>query len=147
AERRQTIRPKDVVERITAIGKFFAECVARHQEWFISILPLQDRAIDERTRKELAEEFYAGVSAQYNHILADLDAPRPGRILEIAEGFDRANVVIVRGASGQGKTTLALRYLHEFFPALWRFHIPAVVDRHHAFRVAAALVGHADAVG
>jgi len=55
-------------------------------------------------------------------------------------------VVIIHGASGQGKSTLAYRYLHDFIPDQWRFSIRLIESRQHALRIARALIGHANAV-
>ena len=56
-----------------------------------------------------------------------------------------SNVVIVHGAPGQGKSTLAFRYLHEYTPNVWRFFVRSLEDRKHIRRVANALSGHAKA--
>src|SRR5207248_2227860 len=80
------------------------------------IVPVEDRVISEDEREKLAKAFYSGIAAQYKHILADLDVVRSEKLREVAGKFQRARVVIVHGASGQGKTTLAYRYLREYFP-------------------------------
>jgi hypothetical protein len=110
-------------------------------------VPIEDPALDTAQRTELAESFYRGVAAQYAHIAADLDIPRPRKHADLANQFRTHQVVIVHGASGHGKTTLAYRYLHDAFPALWRFQVRAVENRQHALSIAAALVGQADALG
>jgi hypothetical protein len=56
-------------------------------------------------------------------------------------------VVVIRGASGQGKSALAYRYLHDYVPESWRFEIRLIQDRVHALRIARALLGHLNAVG
>ncbi len=61
---------------------------------------------------------------------------RDDRLTEIARKFEDARVVIVHGASGQGKTTLAYRYLHEYVPDHWRFRIQRVENRQHAVSIA-----------
>jgi len=65
---------------------------------------------------------------------------------EIAQAFKCGQVVIIHGTSGQGKTTLASRYLSEFYPEQWRFSVQMIETRQHALRIARALGGHAQAI-
>ena len=148
AENRTEITRSDIVDRINKVGKFVAARAAYHAEWFTSIIPLEDRLSDDVTdRRILAEEFYQGISARYEHILADLDVIRGDKLAAISSAFRDKKVVIIHAASGQGKTTLAYRYLHEFFPEQWRFRISSMGSREQALRVALALTSHADAIG
>ncbi|MEA3309261.1 MAG: hypothetical protein U9Q70_07100 [Chloroflexota bacterium] len=52
----------------------------------------------------------------------------------------------MHAASGQGKSTLAYRYLHDMYPDKWRFAIKRVQDVEHALSIALALSGFAKAV-
>ncbi|HVB25625.1 MAG TPA: hypothetical protein VNG51_27055 [Ktedonobacteraceae bacterium] len=145
AEHKQQITRRDVIEKVNHIGRFLSERAAHSQEWFTSIVPLEDRA-QETGRDVLQDEFYRGVSARYEHILAQVDIIRPLYLQEIREEFARSRVVIIHGASGQGKTSLAYRYLHDYFPEQWRFQVQLVEGNLHALRIARALVGHVDAI-
>jgi len=146
AENKTKITQRDVIERISKVGQFLAERAAHHREWFTSILPIEDKSV-ETQKDELSGEFYRGVSARYEHILADVDKYRSEKLSEISQKFKKNKVVIIHGASGQGKTTLAYRYLHDFFPNQWRFQIHLVENRQHALSIAAALAGQAEAIG
>ena len=148
AERKTKITRDDVIRRINAAGRFAASREAHLKEWFTSIVPLEDKAAGATLgRDELSDEFYRGVSTRYEHVLAGLDVVRPQKLLEIAAKFSDKRVVIVHAASGQGKTTLAYRYLHEYFPREWRFRVRSVAGREQALSVALALTAHADAIG
>jgi flagellar biosynthesis GTPase FlhF len=120
AENKRKITRRDVVDRINKVGRFLAERAAHHKEWFTTIVPLEEPEIDAKLKDKLSNEFYRGISARYEHILADVDVLRSQKLQEIAKKFEenreKNRVVIIHGASGQGKTTLAFRYLHEFFP-------------------------------
>ena len=98
--------------------------------------------------KRLAQEFFQGVDARYEHILAGLDVVRSEKLAEIHQKFESSNVVIMHGASGQGKSTLAFRYLHDYAPNDWRFYVDLRVtsDTRQMLRVANALSGHAQAI-
>lgn len=146
AERRATIRQADLTEKIGSIGRFLADRVTYHSEWFTTITPLVDRDIPDDQQSQLREEFYAGVATRYEHILAELDFRRERKLAEITEKFGKKSVVILYGVSGQGKTALALRYLHETYPNTWRFTIELIENRQHALRIATALAGYASAL-
>jgi hypothetical protein len=146
SERKTKITRQDVIDRVNRVGKFTAERAAHYNQWFTTIAPIEDHALTDEARQELANEFYLGISTHYDHILADLDVVRAAKLAKMAEAFETTRVVIVHGASGQGKTTLALRYLRDYFPSQWRFQVKLIEDKQHALSIATALVGHADAI-
>jgi hypothetical protein len=147
AENQQRITYRVLIEKINAIGRYLAERATHHQEWFTTIHPLLDELPDGVDRSLLEEEFYRGISARYLDIVAGNDVERPEKLAEIHRAFVAgARAVIVHGASGQGKSTLAYRYLHDFVPEAWRFAVHAVESRTHALRVATALSGHLRAI-
>lgn len=147
AENRSKITQNDVIQRVNDVGRFIAERNAHHGEWFRSIVPIENDQIDAQTREKLLDEFYRGISARYDHILAGVDKPRISKLDEIAQKFKENQVVIVHGVSGQGKTTIAYRYLHDFFPEQWRFQVRLVENRQQARNIATALSGQAKAIG
>jgi hypothetical protein len=147
AEAKQKITHDDLIAKINNIGKFLGERNAYHAVWFRSVVPIEDREIETQDREMLSNEFYRGVSARYEHILADIDRPRPTKLNEIDQKFNEKQIVIIHGSSGQGKTTLAYRYLHDFFPSLWRFQVRLVDGCQHALNIATALSGHARNIG
>ena len=147
AENKSKITRKDVIQRINDVGRFISERNAYHSEWFRSIIPIENKDVDTQTREKLSNDFYRGISARYDHILAAVDKPRISKLNEIAQKFKEKQVVIVHGASGQGKTTIAYRYLHDFFPDQWRFQIRLIENRQQAVNIATALSGQAKAIG
>lgn len=147
SEAKGQIAYQDIIKRVNNVGRFAQERAAWNQEWFTAIVPVEDIDIADGKRAKLAEAFYSGIAVQYKHILADLDVPRPEKLQEISGKFQKSSVVIVHGASGQGKSALAYRYLREYFPDKWRFRVKAVEGRRHALSLARALSGQAAAVG
>jgi len=145
AEQRRKITQSDIITKITNIGKFLHERYAFHQEWFTTIKLLEDELSIQRG--ELAEEFYEGISARYEHILAGVDAIRIQKLEAIYSAFQKSRVVIVHGASGQGKSTLAYRYIYEVYPKTWRFQVRGISSSKHSYTIANALLGHINAVG
>jgi ABC-type bacteriocin/lantibiotic exporter with double-glycine peptidase domain len=77
-----------------------------HGERLTSITLIKDEEIADQEKVSLSHEFYRGISARYEHILAAVDQPRLIKLKVIAQKFREYRVVIVHGASGQGKTTL-----------------------------------------
>lgn len=118
---------------------------AVYVEGFTSFTPIKDEDIEAQERETLSNEFYRGISARYKHILAEIDKPRPNKLNEINQKFKQNQIVIVHGASGQGKTTLAYRYLHDFFPDHQRFQVQVVEGRQHALSIAKVLAAQANA--
>jgi len=119
--------------------------VPHNVEGFTPLTLIKDEDVEAQERETLSNEFYRGISARYKHILADVDKPRPNKLNEINQKFKENQIVIVHGASGQGKTTLAYRYLHDFFPDRQRFQVQVVESRQHALSIANALAGQAKA--
>lgn len=143
AEKKQKLTYSDLVTKINAIGRYIAARSAHHQEWFTSIVPIEDGPVDENCRDQLAVEFYNGISTRYSHILAGFDVPRHDKLNAIELAFTTdIRTVVIHGASGQGKTTLALRYLHDYVPEKWRYSIRYLQDKAHIASVANALAGH-----
>lgn len=112
-------------------------------EGFTSITPIENEDVEAQERETLSNEFYRGISARYKHILAAVDKPRPNKLNEINQKFKENQLVIVHGASGQGKTTLAYRYLHDFFRDHQRFQVQVVEGRKDALNIANALARQA----
>lgn len=148
AENRTKITRTDVIDRINRVGQFIVARAAHKMEWFTSIIPLEDTLIDDPDLQlRLAGEFYQGISARYEHILTDLDVIRSERLTAIEEAFRENRLVIIHAASGQGKSTLAYRYLRDYVPSQWRFRIAALGSREQTLRVALAISQHATAIG
>ena len=142
-EDRQRVTAADVQARLLAVGQYVAEERAHHDEWFRTIRPLVEREIGEEERDTLAQQFYDGVSARFDHVVAGVDVRREATLDAIRSGFEQSNVVVICGASGQGKTALACRYLLDAPPAQWRFEVAELQDLRHAQNVVLALRAHA----
>ncbi|MCJ7738186.1 MAG: hypothetical protein MUQ10_12880, partial [Anaerolineae bacterium] len=138
---------RQLIDKVNSVGRFLAERYHYHQQWYTTIKPLEDVAMGETRLPRLRDEFYAGVAARYEHILAGLDFPREQKLAEIHRAFQHSHVVVIHAASGQGKSTLAYRYLHDWYPNKWRYTITRVQDVQHALSIAQALSGFARAVG
>lgn len=140
AEQEKGYTRQDLLERLQKIGQYLAAREAHHREWGTSIIPLLDQEVEDR--EQLRKAFHEGVSVGWRHILSDLDVKRQQHLNTIQEGFKKTNIVIVHGASGQGKSALAYRYLHDYCPASSRYEIRDLSTSKRALEVAAALAGY-----
>jgi hypothetical protein len=59
-------------------------------------------------------DYYLGMRATPAHIMAGVDIYRDDKISQIVNDFEKSEICIIHGASGQGKSSLAYRYLHDF---------------------------------
>ena len=146
SENRSSVSQNDLIDKIQKVGKFLNDRSLYHSEWFTNISPISNVSVPVKDHSALEEEFFEGVSARYEHIAAGLDFLRPSKMRAIKQGFTNGNIVIIHGASGQGKTTLAYRYLHENYPEQLRYKLQVIQDRNHALKVAGALSGYAEAL-
>lgn len=140
SEQQTKITYSQLIEKINSIGKYLSEREAHHTEWFKSLEPLIESEISDTLTLE--NEFYKGISTRFSHIQANLDIERTVQLDEIDELFKQNQTVIIHAASGQGKTSLAYRYLYNFIPENWRLKVNFIEDRGHAKSVALALADH-----
>jgi hypothetical protein len=146
SEAKLPITQTELVQQIGTIGKFLDETAAYLREWGTSIVPIENVSIPPGKQERLKDEFYSGTLTRYEHIQANLDVVRRDQLKTIAEQFTNASVVVVHGASGQGKTTLAYRYLHEQFPTYCRYQIRRVESVSHALSITTAITNHVRAL-
>lgn len=146
SENSTSVTRESVLRKANEIGKALASFQSHHQEWHRSILPLSKNGLAEEQKKALADSFNEGVQATWQHILADVDVRRAQREKEIWGKFANCNIVILHGASGQGKSTLGYRFLFDYAPEGWRFQVLGLAGRTHALNVACALNSHASSM-
>ena len=146
AERRRKLTRDKVIEKVSEIGKFLDYRAAHEHEWNISIKPILYPLPDQLDEQQLKREFFQGGRVRSEHVAAGLDVPRTETLHELHKLFQQENVVILRAASGQGKTTLALRYLRDWLPLDFRFEVLQAADFQHARRMSAAIAGHSEAL-
>ena len=140
AELAEKFTHQSLLEHAQNIGSYLAGREAHHREWGTSILPLEP--IETKQNERLHKEFFQGVAARWEHINSGSDVVRPEHLGSIATGFKDTNVVIVHGASGQGKSTLAYRYLHDCCPSTTCYEIRDLSTPIRALEIAAALRGY-----
>ncbi len=113
-ENQESIVSKQIIERLEKIGKFINEQTSFNLQFGNTIVPFSTKSIEQDDIEVYREGFYYGVAAKYEHILANLDVNRIEKIDAIENAFKNNNIVFIHGASGQGKSTLAYRYINNF---------------------------------
>ncbi|MDR3057818.1 MAG: hypothetical protein LBU84_06725 [Prevotella sp.] len=103
-----------LVEELLNIGKFQSERNSFIKHFGSLIKPLLNEDIDTKSQIKLKEDFYKGISAEYNHILANADVMRDEKLKDINRKFQKSDIIFIHGASGQGKSTLAYRFLSDY---------------------------------
>ncbi len=142
AEAKILITQIELVQQIGTIGKFLTETATYLHEWGTAIIPIESADVTPDKLERLSDEFYSGTLTHYEHIRANLDVVRRAQLETIATKFVDSTIVVVHGASGQGKTTLAYRYLHEQFPVYCRYQVRRVENVSHALSIATAIANH-----
>lgn len=108
-------------------------------QYGITIQPLSNIA-SESLGSEDQLNYRLGVSARLSHIINGFDVARPRLFMAIERAFTRSRIVLVRGASGQGKSTACYRYLYDK-GLFWSFSISSAMDEKDANEIAACLRG------
>ena len=91
--------------------------------------------------EQLEKEYRMGIDARPDHIRNNLDIYRKKWMNKIKYAFKEKNVVIIRGASGQGKSTLAYRYLLDNYSEDFIFAVEHITDSKQAEDIVLALNG------
>lgn len=145
SEKRLKLTRAKVIEKLNQVGTFLSHLSAFSDEWNTSIIPITVPD-HEHIQESLDNEFFLGGRVRIEHIATNLDVRRNDLLNEIHSSFEKENVVIVRGASGQGKTTLAYRYILDLSPRDFRFEVLRACDLRHARRMATAIAAHSEAL-
>ena len=147
SEKAQRITRDDLSKKVLNIGRFLVDMTAHEAEWLSTIRNIEDTIVPSERLPLLREEFHSGVAARYEHIQSELDVVRPVWMQALDEGFASCNVLFVHAPSGQGKTTLAYRYLKERCPGITRYEVKCIENPSHALRIARALGVHVRTLG
>jgi len=146
AEKQRKLTRVQTIEKIAQLGRFLTHRAAHEHEWHISIKPIRCPSANQLDNEKLKREFYQGGRVRIEHVAASLDVPRIKALQEIHESFQQEDIVILRAASGQGKTTLAYRYLLDWAPNDFRYEVHQAADLQHARRMSVAIAGHAEVI-
>lgn len=114
AEKQQPITKKDFYNKVQDFAKYLSERIAIHNQYGVVLKPLHKISTDDVNRQQLEKEFYNATLTRYEHILLGLDVNREKHLEKINEELHANNAVMIKGASGQGKTALLYSYVHKY---------------------------------
>lgn len=114
AEQQKPITTKDFFTKIEDFGLYLSERIALHEQYGTILDPLHKISIEHSDQSKLEKEFYSATSTKYEHVLMGLEVNRENYLEQIDLTLKENNTVIVKGASGQGKTTLIYSYIHKY---------------------------------
>lgn len=119
AEHGERLTIEDLEQEIRAISVFQSQMQVFHHQLGCAIVPLfTESGLAGYDEQALSNEFYDGVSAKPEHIMAGLDIERGDVENDVETAFRKSNIVIVHGLSGAGKSTFAYRYIYEHASAM-----------------------------
>ncbi|WP_338540372.1 hypothetical protein [Paenibacillus tundrae] len=127
-------------EQIHQIGRDISAIDGYYKEYNNSLIRLCDIVTD-KSYNQLKVEFDQGVSTHPSHVRNKLDLSRRNWIDKISLKIEPNKAVIIRGVSGQGKTTLCYRYLLDHYPEQLIFCIRSISSTRQAENLANALKG------
>lgn len=141
SEQRLKITKADIINKIEDIGAFLRERTLHH-EWLGSIVPFSELLSENIEIEKLKNNYIRGISASINHVNNNLDIIRTDKNREIEKSFKKSNIVIIHGASGQGKTTLGYRYFLDYIPHEFTYQIKEPDNKFHAYDISEAIIKH-----
>jgi hypothetical protein len=127
-------------EKIYKIGTDIATMDGYYKEYQKSLIRLSDMISDKST-EVLKQEFSQGVSTHPAHIRNHLDFVRKEWLEKIGSALNNHKAVIIKGASGQGKTALCHRFLLDNYPEQLVFCVRHVQSSRQAENLVNALQG------
>lgn len=114
AEKQQPITTKDFYSKIQDFAIYITERIAVHNQYGVVLKPLHKISTENTNQTLLEKEFYNATLTRYEHILLGLDVNRKKYLELINDELKENNTIILKGASGQGKTTLLYSYVHNY---------------------------------
>ena len=126
--------------KVNEIIKDIVSIKEMHEQYGKTIFNLSDYKT-EKSVEVLSEEYRNGIDANPDHIRNNLDIYRDKWIEKIKKAYELNNIVLIKGISGQGKSTLAYRFLIDNFNEEFVFVIEHIRDYKQAEDILAAIGG------
>ncbi len=127
-------------EKIHEIGASIAAIDGFYKEYNKSLVRLSELQLN-GNQEQLKQEYSQGVSAHPTHIRNNLDFKRNYWMEEIQAVINSKGVAILKGVSGQGKSTLCYRYLIDTYPEGCVFCVRSIANEEQAQNLVTALDG------
>lgn len=126
--------------KVNEIIKDIVSIKGMHEQYGKTILNLSDYRTD-KSVEVLSEEYRNGIDAKPDHIRNNLDIYRDKWVKNIKQAYKENNIVLIRGISGQGKSSLAYRFLMDNFNEEFVFVVEHIRDSKQAEDILVAING------
>lgn len=127
-------------KKLRALSLSLASISGWKNQFGKTILPLSEyqnfNSCDIELRRK---EYENGVSALPQHIFNDFDILRPYWLDVLDKSYKKHNLTIIHGSSGQGKSSLAYRYLFDNYAVNEVFVVSGISNQEQALDICAAL--------
>ena len=127
-------------EKIHEIGTSIAAIDGFYKEYNKSLVRLNELQLNS-DHEHLKKEYSQGVSAHPAHIRNNLDFKRNYWMEEIQVAINSKGVAILKGVSGQGKSTLCYRYLIDTYSESCVFCVRSIANEGQVLNLVSALDG------
>lgn len=114
AEKQQPITSRSFYSKVQDFAIYTSERIAVHNLYGVVLKPLHKVSTENTNQTLLEREFYNATLTRYEHILLGLDVDRRKYLETINDALKENNTIILKGASGQGKTALLYSYVHSY---------------------------------
>lgn len=131
---------KNWEEKVDKIIKDIMSIKGMYEQYGRTIINLKEYK-STKSYEELEKEYRNCVDTKPDHIRNNFDITREKWMEKIENAFKYNNIVIIRGVSGQGKSTLAYRYLMENYTEDYIFVVEHVIDSKQAEDILLAIKG------
>lgn len=125
-------------EKIYKIGNDISAIDGYYKEYGKSLVQLSELVLN-KDLTQIENEYAQGISAHPSHIRLDLDFKRDFWMEQIKSALKASGVALVKGVSGQGKSTLCYRYLLDNFLEDFVFCVRTISSTMQAQNLAVAL--------
>ncbi len=112
AEKQQPITTKEFYNKIEDFAQYITERIAVSNQYGLVLKALHKVSTDDVNQQLLEKEFYNATLTRFEHILLGLEVNREEYLEKIKKDLRENNTIILKGASGQGKTALLYSYVH-----------------------------------
>lgn len=127
-------------EKVRIVSLSLASISGWKNQFGKTILPLSEYQDFDSDDIDLQRKAYEnGVSALPQHILNNFDILRPYWLDTLKKSYNNHNIAILHGASGQGKSSLAYRYLIDNYASNEIFVVSGISSQQQAIDISAAL--------
>ena len=127
-------------EKIHEIGTNISAIDGFYKEYNKSLVRLSELQLN-GNQEQLKQEYLQGVSAHPTYIRNNYDFRRNSWMTRIQEVINSKGVAILKGVSGQGKSSLCYRYLIDTYPEGCVFCVRSITNEGQAQNLVTALDG------